>query len=142
MLQDFAAQGISEGMLMMHGDEAEMNKAAHFVAQLNPVMAFKSIGGASELMARIFELEKEKKEEEEFEKEIREEERGQTPPLANKPSCLPAFSQRWRLLQTWRLRCRNCSRWSGSEMSLVRAHTHGLPSPRSLLTHGDICDQR
>ena len=69
-------------MLMMHGDEAEMNKAAHFVAQLNPVVALKSIGGASELMARIFELEKEKKEEEEFEKEIREEERGQTPPLA------------------------------------------------------------
>ena len=60
---------------MMHGDEAEMNKAAHFVAQLNPVVALKSIGGASELMARIFELEKIKKANEEFEKEIREEER-------------------------------------------------------------------
>ena len=60
---------------MMHGDEAEMNKAAHFVAQLNPVVALKSIGGASELMARIFELEKIKKANEEFEKEVREEER-------------------------------------------------------------------
>ena len=54
------AQGVSEGMIMMNGGTQELQRAQDVVSQLNPCIAFKSIGGASDLMARIFQQSQQK----------------------------------------------------------------------------------
>ena len=50
-------QGVSEGLILMNGGQTEFAAAARMVSQLNPVIAMKNIGGASELMAHLFQTE-------------------------------------------------------------------------------------
>lgn len=72
--QAMAAQGVSTGgLIMMNGDGKEMQRAQHAVSQLSPVVAYKSIGGASDLMARIFQIGALKKKEDDLAAEMREE---------------------------------------------------------------------
>jgi hypothetical protein len=61
--QAMKAQGVSEGMVLMNGGLNEFAAAAHMISQLNPVIVLKNVGGASELMAHLFQKEAEVKRE-------------------------------------------------------------------------------
>ena len=47
--------GVAEGCLLCNGDQTDLNNATSFVAQSTPVLAIKSVGGASEFLAQLFE---------------------------------------------------------------------------------------
>eukprot|EP01046_Picozoa_sp_COSAG06_P014161 COSAG06_NODE_871_length_11856_cov_6.434039_1_plen_960_part_10 len=67
------AEGVAEGMLMMGGDPRDLRRAQSIVSCLNPVVVFKSIGGASEVMARVFQKERKSRDKHKLEDMIREE---------------------------------------------------------------------
>ena len=71
--QALREQGVAEGMLLVNGGLHELNRAKHYVSQLNPVITFKSVGGASELMARTFQQDQRHREDELWRAELREE---------------------------------------------------------------------
>eukprot|EP01043_Picozoa_sp_COSAG02_P051481 COSAG02_NODE_5422_length_4345_cov_3.380593_4_plen_702_part_00 len=47
--------GVAEGCLICNGDQADLNNATSYVAQSTPVVTIKSVGGASEFLAQLFE---------------------------------------------------------------------------------------
>eukprot|EP01043_Picozoa_sp_COSAG02_P049043 COSAG02_NODE_4887_length_4863_cov_3.936818_4_plen_313_part_00 len=49
-------QGAAEGLLLMNGSQTDFNRAAAFIAHSNPVISFKTCGGASELLSRMIDL--------------------------------------------------------------------------------------
>ncbi len=49
-------QGAAEGLLIMNGGQTDFNRAAAFIAKSNPVISFKTCGGASELLSRMIDL--------------------------------------------------------------------------------------
>eukprot|EP01043_Picozoa_sp_COSAG02_P072506 COSAG02_NODE_13691_length_1361_cov_1.803487_2_plen_143_part_01 len=59
-------RGAAEGLVLMNGGLQEVNLAMHYVSQLNPVVSFKNVGGASELVARIFQQEQKDRKEREW----------------------------------------------------------------------------
>lgn len=48
--------GIAEGCLLVNGDQADLNNSTSFVSKGIPVIAVKSVGGASEFLAQQFEM--------------------------------------------------------------------------------------
>lgn len=46
-------QGSAEGLLILNGDQTDFNRAAATIAQSNPVIAFKTCGGASEQLSML-----------------------------------------------------------------------------------------
>ena len=53
-------QGAAEGLLIMSGSILDFNRAAAVVSKSNPVITFKSVGGASEQLSKVFEAKKRK----------------------------------------------------------------------------------
>lgn len=49
-------QGAAEGLLLMNGNHTDFSRAAAFIAKSNPVIAFKTVGGASEQLSRMIDL--------------------------------------------------------------------------------------
>jgi hypothetical protein len=47
-------EGVAEGLVIANGDEQDFELAKHQVAQSDPVLSLKSIGGSSDFMASIF----------------------------------------------------------------------------------------
>eukprot|EP01047_Picozoa_sp_COSAG01_P131139 COSAG01_NODE_60828_length_292_cov_1.336788_1_plen_91_part_01 len=47
--------GIAEGCLLVNGDQTDLNNATSFVSKGTPVITLKSVGGASEYLANLFE---------------------------------------------------------------------------------------
>eukprot|EP01043_Picozoa_sp_COSAG02_P093076 COSAG02_NODE_29627_length_566_cov_0.492505_1_plen_170_part_10 len=68
-----ASEGVSEGMILMNGGTDHVEHAKFHIGQLNPVIAFKSIGGASELVARMIEIHAQIKDHARYEEELRQE---------------------------------------------------------------------